>query len=477
MSNDPLDLDAIGQAALVAAKKISPRELVDAAIARIEAGDTAINAVTQRLFDDARATAESDRHHGPFRGVPFLVKDFYCHMAGTATTGSSRLLKDNVIDHDSELMRRYRAAGLITVGKTNTPELVSMGTTEPSWRGATHNPWNLDHTPGGSSGGAAAAVAAGFVAMAHANDGAGSTRIPAACCGLFGLKPSRGRITLGPDVGESIGGITAEHVVTRSVRDSAALLDATSGGLPGDPYVAEPPRQGFLAATRQPPKRLRIAVSETPLYAAEMDAECVAAVRRIAKLCADLGHDVVDARPKVDGDAFRSAVETFWPMTVTRALSVLAVQRNCTAASLAAELEPFNQYLFEQGSRRSAIQYLADLSFFQGVTRTFGRFFTDHDVWLTPTLAFVPPRLGYFDAARLGGAEAYRRVIDSFAFTVPANVAGLPSTSLPLATSASGLPIGIQITGRLNDEETLFALSAQLEQAAPWTGLAPRAAA
>ena len=169
-------------------------------------------------------------------------------------------------------MRRYRAAGLITVGKTNTPELVSMGTTEPSWRGATHNPWNLDHTPGGSSGGAAAAVAAGFVAMAHANDGAGSTRIPAACCGLFGLKPSRGRITLGPDVGESIGGITAEHVVTRSVRDSAALLDATSGGLPGDPYVAEPPRQGFLAATRQPPKRLRIAVSETPLYAAKMDA-------------------------------------------------------------------------------------------------------------------------------------------------------------------------------------------------------------
>ena len=232
MSNDPLDLDAVGQAALVVAKKISPRELVDAAIARIEAGDGAINAVTQRLFEDARAAAESDRHHGPFRGVPFLLKDFYCHMAGTATTGSTRLLKDNVIDHDSELMRRYRAAGLITVGKTNTPELGILPTTEPEAYGPARNPWNTAHSPGGSSGGSGSAVASGMVSLGHANDGGGSTRIPAACCGLVGLKPQRGRISVAPELGDSL--LVQDGVLTRTVRETALVLDLLEGYVEGD---------------------------------------------------------------------------------------------------------------------------------------------------------------------------------------------------------------------------------------------------
>ena len=405
MHSDYLAHDAIGLAALVRERKASPRELLDAAIGQAEAVNGAINAIVLQDYEAARQRAAATPDGGagaPFAGVPYLVKDLGAAVAGLPLSMGSRHYRYFVPADDSPVIARSRAAGLNVFGKTNTSEIGQMPYTEPELFGACRNPWNLDHTPGGSSGGAAAAVAAGIVPIAHASDGGGSIRIPASCCGLFGLKPSRGRITLGPDVGESIGGITAEHVVTRSVRDSAALLDATSGGLPGDPYVAEPPRHGFLAATRQAPKRLRIAVSETPPYAADVDAECVAAVRRTAQLCADLGHEVVEARLEIASEAFRSAVETFWPMTVTRALSVLAVQRNCTAASLAAELEPFNQYLFEQGSRRTAIQYLADLSFFQAVTRTFGRFFTAHDVWLTPTLAFVPPRLGHFDAARLG---------------------------------------------------------------------------
>jgi len=251
-TDDLLDRDALDQAARVHAGDVTPRELVEAAIARCEAINPHINAVTQSLYASARQEALAPAQ-GAFQGVPFLVKDFYCHVKDTVTTGSSQLLRENRMDHDSELMRRYRAAGLVTIGKTNVPEMASMGTTEPRMFGATKNPWNLAHTPGGSSGGAAAAVAAGIVAVAHANDGAGSTRIPAACCGLFGLKPSRGRITLGPDVGESIGGITAEHVVSRSVRDSAAMLDATQGGMAGDPYAAPPSPLGYLTATRAKP--------------------------------------------------------------------------------------------------------------------------------------------------------------------------------------------------------------------------------
>ena len=468
MSNNPLDLDAMAQAELVANGKISASELVDAAISQIEKHDSKINAITQQFFDDARHTAKKNSLSGPFSGVPFLVKDFYCHIQGKCTTASSLLLKDNMIDHDSELMSRYRKSGLVTLGKTNVPEMVTMGTTEPKLTGATRNPWNLNHTSGGSSGGAAAAVAVRYVPVAHANDGAGSTRIPASCCGLFGLKPSRGRITLGPDIGESIGGITAEHVVSRSVRDSAAMLDATAGGLAGDPYIAPQPNRNFLDEVANPRKGLCIAVSHSALYEATLDAECVTAVDKAAQLCIDLGHDVEFVSPEVNGEIFRQSVEAFWPMTVARAISGLAMQRGCSVDLLVKELEPFNQYLFSKGINRKAVDYIQDLVWFQGLTRTLGGFLDTYDIWLTPTLPFAPPKLGFFDAEIHGGEEAYRRVIDSFAFTVAANVAGLPAASIPMAWTQNNLPIGVQVTARQNDEAVLFNLAAQIEKAQPW---------
>lgn len=474
-TEDLLDRDALDQAALVHCGDVTPLELVEAAIARCEAINPHINAVTQSLYASAREEALAPAE-GAFKGVPFLVKDFYCHMKGTVTTGSSRLLIDNRVDHDSELMRRYRAAGLVTIGKSNVPEMVSVGTTEPKMFGATRNPWNVAHTAGGSSGGSAAAVAAGIVAVAHANDGAGSTRIPAACCGLFGLKPSRGRTTLGPDVGESIGGITSEHIVSRSVRDSAAMLDATQGSMAGDPYVAPPSPVGYLEATRSAIGPLRIALGLEAMLACQVDAECRTAVEAAAAVCESLGHRVELATPPIDVERFRAAVEGFWPMTITRAMVAMARNRQVDVDTLVSQLEPFNQHLFSLGVNRSAVDYLQDLVFFQSATRTLGRFFEAYDVLLTPTMPFVTPRLGYFDAETHGGTEAYRRVIDSFAFTVPANVTGIPAASLPLAVSKDGLPIGVQISARFGAEHTLFQLAAQLETTPAWQRL-PVAAA
>ncbi|WP_211300658.1 amidase [Simplicispira suum] len=473
-ADDILDRDALDQAALVRNGEVTPLELVTAAIERCEKINPHINAVTQPLYELAREEVLMAKD-GPFRGVPFLVKDFYCHMAGTVTSGSSSLLLENRVDHDSELMRRYRAAGLVTIGKSNVPEMVSVGTTEPRLFGATKNPWNLAHTPGGSSGGAAAAVAAGIVPVAHANDGAGSTRIPAACCGLFGLKPSRGRITLGPDVGESIGGITAEHVVSRSVRDSAAMLDATQGSMPGDPYVAPPSPMGYLDATRSSPGRLRIALSLEAMLSCQVDPECQAAAQATAQLCESLGHHVDLASPPIDIELFRAAVEGFWPMTITRVMVAMAQSRQVDVDTLVSQLEPFNQHLFSLGIRRSAVEYLQGLVFFQAATRTLGRFFETYDVLLTPTLSFGVPRLGYFDAQIHGGTEAYRRVIDSFAFTVPANVTGIPAASMPMAVSKSGLPIGVQISTRFGCEHTLFQLATQLEATSAWKKPPPSA--
>lgn len=468
MIDQILNRDAIGQAEAVARGDVSPQELVLASIARIEAADQKLNAVTQRFFEFALAAAAADLPKGPFRGVPFLVKDFYCHMAGTPTTGSSHLLKSNVIDHDSELMCRYRRAGFVTLGKTNVPEMVTMGTTEPAWRGATHNPWNTEYTPGGSSGGSAVAVAAGYVPVAHANDGAGSIRIPASCCGLFGLKPSRGRVTLGPDVGESIGGITAEHVVSRTVRDSAAVLDVTAGASPGDPYVTPLPERPFYEELKAPRRGLKIAVTFNAPDGTAVDASCREATERAAKLLCDLGHHVEEVELPFDGYAFRAALASFWPMTVTRGVSAIATIRGERPETLAKELEPFNQYLFSKGIARRAVDYIQDLVFFQGMARAMGRFYEVWDLWLSPTLAFAPPRLGYFATPNHGNEVAWSRVLDSFAFTAPANVTGLPSASIPMNLSTNGLPIGVQLTAKLNNEAVLFNIAAQLETANPW---------
>ncbi len=478
-ATDLSDLDLLDQARLVRDGAVTAGELLEAAIARIEAVNPLLNAVILPLYDEARAALRSQAAipggaaSGPFAGVPFLVKDLYCHVRGTPTTAASRLLAGPVADHDSELMARYRRAGLVTVGKTNLCEFGTLGTTEPALFGPTRNPWDRTRSSGGSSGGAAAAVAGGMVPAAHGGDGAGSIRIPASCCGLFGLKPTRGRITLGPDLGESLAGIVNEHVLTVTVRDSAALLDATHGPLPGDPYAAERPAESFLSQVGRPPGRLRIAVTDRSLLGTPVDPDCVAAVREAAELCAGLGHEVAFDAPVFDAAAYDAAYRRFWSMTATRSLWAIGRTTGQAPAALAEAVEPFNRFLFERGSRLLAADYVTDLAWFHGFSRILGRFLTRYDVWLTPTLGSPPPRLGHFDAGRHGGAAVMDRFMEFLAFTTFANMAGLPAMSVPLSWNRDGLPVGSQFTGRSGDEATLFRLAGQLEHARPWRGRKP----
>ncbi|WP_246806147.1 amidase [Ensifer sp. ENS10] len=471
--DDFVNLDLTAQADLVKSGKATAWELVEAAIRRAKKVNPTINAIIAPLYDEGRAEAAQAATDSLFAGAPFLVKDLYCHMSGVPTTGASRLTRSFVPARDSELMRRYRAAGLSTFGKTNLCEFGTLGTTEPKLFGPTRNPWNVGRSSGGSSGGAGAAVAAGIVPAAHGGDGAGSIRIPASCCGVFGLKPSRGRITLGPDLGDSTGGIVNEHVLSRSVRDSAALLDATQGSMPGDPYAAPPPSGGYADAIRMKPRRLRIGFTTASLLGTAVDPDCVAATTDVARLCESLGHEVVECAPSIDGETYRTLYKRFWAMTATRAITALARSRGEDPSGLVAEVESFNQYLYGVGSRISAADYLVDLNWFHTTGRTLANFLFDVDVWLTPTLGTPPPVLGHFDADRHGGEAVMERFLEFLAFTTFANMVGLPAMSVPLYWTAGGLPVGTQFTGRFDDEATLLQLAAQLEEARPWAQRRP----
>ncbi len=468
-----VELDLTAQAALVRAGDVTATELLEAAIHRADKTNPQLNAIVRSLHNEAREEVKTATKASVFAGAPFLVKDLYCHMAGVPTTGASEVTKDFVPGRDSELMRRYRKAGLSTFGKTNLCELGTLGTTEPRLFGPTRNPWDTSRSSGGSSGGAGAAVAAGIVPAAHGGDGAGSIRIPASCCGLFGLKPSRGRITLGPDLGDSTGSIVNEHVLSVSVRDSAALLDATRGAMPGDPYTAPSPECDYVEVLRSGPRRLRIAFTTKSLLGTFVDDECVKATLETAKLCESLGHEVVEASPQLDAQSYRDYYKRFWSMTATRAITALARNRNVSSEILAAQVEPFNQYLYEVGSKIAAADYLVELNWFHRVGRTIASFLGEFDLWLTPTLGSPPPLLGHFDAGIHGGEDVMERFLQFLAFTTFANMAGLPAMSVPLYWTAGGLPVGTQFTGRFNDEGTLFRLAAQLEEARPWAGRRP----
>ena len=467
-------LDLLDLAGLVRRGEATAAELTEDAIARIEAVNPVVNAVVTRFDEEARRVAREPTEPGaPLAGAPFLVKDLYCHYAGQVTSGASRLLTGNVVDHDSELMSRYRRAGLVTLGKTNLCELGTLGTTEPALFGPTRNPWDLGRSSGGSSGGAAAAVASGMVPAAHGGDGAGSIRIPASCCGLFGLKPSRGRITLGPDLGDSLGGIVNEHVLSRSVRDSAALLDATHGPMTGDPYHAERPERPYLQEVGRFPGRLRVAVTSHSLLGTRVDPACVAAVHDTARLCEQLGHHVEIAAPPIDAGQYDLLYRRFWAMTATRSVWAITRMTGQDPAALARELEPFNQHLFETGSRVLAADYVTDLVWFHQFGRTLARFLGNFDVWLTPTLGSPPPHLGHFDAGLHGGEVVMDRFMEFLAFTTFANMAGLPAMSVPLWWTDDGLPVGSQFNGRMGAEGTLFRLASQLEAARPWATQRP----
>lgn len=464
-------LDATAQAELVQRREVKAIELVDAAIERIERLNPTLNAVITPMYEQARTTAISKLPGGPFDGVPFLLKDILASYGGVRMASGSAFLCDFVPDHDSELVARLKRAGLIILGKTNTPELGLLTTTEPRLFGPSCNPWDTERTPGGSSGGSSAAVASGMVPMAHANDAGGSLRGPASCCGLFGLKPTRGRNPLGPDYGEFFSGLVAEHVVTRSVRDSAALLDATAGPDVGDPYWAPPPVRPFLQEVGASPGRLRIAFTTAALTDIPVHDDCVSAVCEAAALCTDLGHEVVEAAPAVDGELVYQAFTTLRMGGHAWIIDSMALATGRTPTP--DQFEPLTWALYEMGRQYSASSYLQALTALQRVARDIASFFVNYDVWLTPTLAELPLLLGSFESPPENPLQGLSRLATFSPFMRISNITGQPAMSIPLFWSADGLPVGTHFAGRFGDEATLFRLAAQLEAARPWADRHP----
>jgi amidase len=463
--------DGLGLAALVAKGEVTPAELVEAAIERIERHDPVLNAVVHQAFEEARHTASRSLPEGPFRGVPFLVKDLWCRVAGMPRTHGSRFMRGVVDAVDGELTRRFRAAGVVILGKTNTPENGITGTTESAFLGPCRNPWSSDHITGGSSGGSAAAVASGMVPLAHASDGLGSIRIPAACCGLFGMKITRERNPHGRRDSERAIGFGVEHVVSRSVRDSAAMLDATDAPEPACPY-AHPDKAGpYLAEVGAPPGRLRVAFSADTPSGRPIDPGVRAALDDTVALLVDLGHEVEERPLPVDMRALYRAQGVVGSANAAAGYAELAEQLGREAA--ADELEPLTWAGIRRGRKLGGEEVMRAWRTLRILTRQIVAAFDGFDVFLTPVLGTVPPKIGTIDPVALEPREVSKRQARAFPFTPPFNVSGQPAISLPLAWSAEGLPIGMQLAGRFADEATLFRLAAQLEQAHPWIDRKP----
>lgn len=484
--------DAVGLAELVRRGEVDAASLVEEAIARIERVDSRLNAVVCKLYAQARAAAREKRFEGKLGGVPFLIKDFFQTVRGTPTTSGSRFYRGHVAEDDTELVRRYRSAGLIFVGKTNAPELALLPTTEPELHGPARNPWDVGRSPGGSSGGAAAAVAAGIVPVAHGGDGGGSIRIPASCCGLFGLKPTRARTPLGPIASEHWSGFTVEHAISRSVRDSAVLLDLTAGPEPTSPYHAPPPLRSFADEVRTPPGRLKIAFHSEPAMPSGLHPDVVAAVDDAARLCESLGHRLTEVRPRHDRERL---VQAFFTVIAAQASADLVEAARLSERPLARrDFETETWLLGMLGRRFKAVDYALALRTLQAEARRLASLYAEYDVVLTPTLACPPLPLG---ALRAKGAEAVlqafvvrtdlkaafeipgvieravSRVFDFMPFTPVANFTGQPSMSVPLSWNAQSLPIGVMFTAKFGDEGTLFRLAGQLEEARPWANRRP----
>jgi amidase len=458
--------DGLGLAELVKKKKLKPAELVEAAIERIERHNPQLNAVVFKAYDEARAKAKT-KLSGAFAGVPFLLKDIFGFKKGWPNRDGSRFVPATPSPYDATLVARFEAAGLIPLGKTNVPEFGALPLTEPKLYGLARNPWNLDRSTGGSSGGSAAAVAAGIVPLAHANDGGGSIRIPASCCGLVGLKPTRGRNPLGPMIGDFVGGLLAEHVVSRSVRDTAAALDATAGPEVGDPYVATPPPGPYLALTKKKPRKLRIAFATKRFDDEAFDPECKVATEAAAKLCARLGHSVEEGMPQVSVGDFRANFIPIWASAVT-----MLVELHAKAAGKAPAREEFEGLtwgLYQLGETITAAQYQLCWASLQGLTRRVAAWQQPYDAWITPVLVRSPMEIGAVNLEETDLMKAWKPTVDYVPFTALQNVSGQPAISLPLAWSKSGLPIGVQFVGRFGEEHLLLQLAAQLEKAQPWS--------
>jgi amidase len=468
MSDDFAWLDATAQAALVREGQVTPVELVQAAIDRIERLNPALNAVIIPLYDKALAAAASpDLPAGPFRGVPFLVKDAVAHTAGDPYHCGMNVLKQAGWREsaDTWLVSRYRAAGFVICGKTNLPEMATSATTQPAAYGATHNPWDTTRTPGGSSGGSGAAVASGMVALAHGNDMGGSIRIPSAHCGLVGLKPTRARSTLGPDFGEYWGPTTHEHVLTRSVRDTAAVLDATAGLAPGDPYTAPPPVRPYRDEVGADPGRLRIGVRTLRRSGGPSDPECVAAVENTARLLESIGHVVnptpVDALDQPGSEGFFAVFAACIARDIERWGDKLGRLIKLD------ELEASNAALAERGRAISAMEYLAATEMMNAYSRRLGAWWADgNDILVLPTCPRPPATLADLDPS--GGAGALSRMGEYAEFTTPFNITGQPAMSIPMHWTPDGLPVGVQLVAAYGREDVLIRLASQLETASPW---------
>jgi amidase len=470
------NLDATGQAELVRSREVSPLELVDAAIERIERLNPQLNAVITRLYDKARKQAQGPIAAGPFSGVPLLLKDLNCASAGDPLYNGMRLLRDrgNVAPHDSYLVAKLRAAGFIIVGKTNTPEMGLSVTTEPEAHGPSRNPWDPSRSTGGSSGGSAAAVAARMVPIAHASDGGGSIRIPASECGIVGLKPSRGRISLGPDIGDSWHGFSIQGVVTLTVRDSASALDAISGNEPGDPYASPPQRRPFIEELGANPGRLRIGLMRrTPGGAAALHPDCAAAVEDAAGLLQSIGHPVEESHPAAldQGEVYThfGRIVSSHTLLTLRQLGQL-VGRDLTSD----DVELWTWTSAQRGTKFTAADYLASVTWLQAWTRRVARWWAEgFDLLLTPTITEPPPPLGALVMTASDPAAAIKRIMQLMQFTPPYNITGQPAISLPLYWNAAGLPIGVQLVAAFGREDLLFQVAAQLEQARPWKDRRP----
>lgn len=461
--------DALGLAGLVKRGEVAPAELVEAAITTIERLNPSLNAVIHRLYDMARAQAATVDKTAPFAGVPYLLKELASSWTGAPLTNSCRYMKDFVADSDSEVVRRIKAAGLVLVGKSNAPENGWSITTEPKLYGTTKNPWQDGVTSGGSSGGAAAAVASRMVPIAEASDGAGSIRVPASCCGIVGLKPSRGRVSLAP-YGDYWYGGAYFLCSSRTVRDTAAYLDAVAGALPGDAYTPPVPGDSWLNLSMQSPKRLRIGFTVTPPNGTAIDAEVKATVLATVAALQRLGHDVEEHDMPLDADA---AWKTYTDMTNVQTAATFGFLETLVGRPVTpADVEPVTWAVIQRGRATGGIKHVNDVEQLRLIGRDIVTDLNAYDIFITPTLTQLPRPLGYYDMSETD-LDRYNAKWADAVFNFPFNICGLPAISLPLGASSSGIPIGVQCIGRYGDEATVLALSTQLEQAMPWKDRRP----
>jgi amidase len=463
---------------------VSAVEMVDGAAERIDRINGDLNAVVMRWYDRARSQAAAiddaragggtdDADWGPFAGVPFLLKDLGAHDAGMPMTSGNRAMRhaQPISEHDMTIVTRFRDAGLVTLGRTNSPELGSLPVTEPMAYGPTRNPWDTDRTPGGSSGGAAAAVASGMVSVAHASDGGGSIRIPAACCGLVGLKTSQGRITMGPYASES--GLSVSFCVSRSVRDSARLLDAVQGPGVGDTVIAPAPARPYIDEVGSDPGRLRIGLLDTHPLGNALDDDCITAVRSAAKMLEGLGHDVSLGHPTaLEDPSFTQRFMAMW--STMMAVSIDAMGESIGRTLTEADVEPVNWALAQHADSVTSVAYAEALAAVAEYRRSLQQWWADGwDLLLTPTLCEPPVRIGEHDSTPGDPMAGMKRAAEFIAFTPPFNASGQPAINLPLHWNDDGLPIGVQLVAPYGREDLLLAVASQLEAARPWADRRP----